>query len=98
MLYPPFTETTGAWLLEAVQFQCQLQEPILGAYGSHETIVSANVHYGISLLLFAFGLFHDWISLDCLAAEVANVVQFGRSVKRTVDSRMIGQYGNGLKS
>ncbi|KAJ7387408.1 ATPase morc2 [Desmophyllum pertusum] len=32
------------------------------------------------------------------AAEVANVVQFGRSVKRTVDSRMIGQYGNGLKS
>ncbi|XP_067033345.1 ATPase MORC2A-like isoform X2 [Acropora muricata] len=31
-------------------------------------------------------------------SEVANVVQFGRSVKRTVDSRMIGQYGNGLKS
>ncbi|XP_078361220.1 ATPase MORC2A-like [Oculina patagonica] len=31
-------------------------------------------------------------------SEVANVVQFGRSVKRSVDSRMIGQYGNGLKS
>lgn len=31
-------------------------------------------------------------------SEVANVVQFGRSVKRTVDSRLIGQYGNGLKS
>lgn len=31
-------------------------------------------------------------------SEVGNVVQFGRSVKRNVDSRMIGQYGNGLKS
>lgn len=31
-------------------------------------------------------------------SEVANIVQFGRSVKRAVDSRMIGQYGNGLKS
>lgn len=31
-------------------------------------------------------------------SEVGNVIQFGRSVKRTVDSRMIGQYGNGLKS
>ena len=36
--------------------------------------------------------------MDLFAAEVANVVQFGRSVKRTVDSRLIGQYGNGLKS
>ena len=31
-------------------------------------------------------------------AEVGNVVQFGRSVKRSIDSKMIGQYGNGLKS
>ncbi|XP_046840799.1 ATPase MORC2-like isoform X2 [Xenia sp. Carnegie-2017] len=30
--------------------------------------------------------------------EVANVIQFGRSTKRVMDSKMIGQYGNGLKS
>ena len=40
---------------------------------------------------------NEWVNLR-LAAEVANVVQFGRSIKRTVDSKMIGQYGNGLKS
>ncbi|XP_032242362.2 ATPase MORC2A isoform X2 [Nematostella vectensis] len=31
-------------------------------------------------------------------SEVANVIQFGRSIKRKVDQHMIGQYGNGLKS
>ncbi|XP_028400511.1 ATPase MORC2-like [Dendronephthya gigantea] len=30
--------------------------------------------------------------------EVSNVIQFGRSTKRVMDSKMIGQYGNGLKS
>ncbi|XP_033627385.1 ATPase MORC2-like [Asterias rubens] len=31
-------------------------------------------------------------------AEVATVIQFGKSTKRVLDSNMIGQYGNGLKS
>ncbi|KAI8504886.1 ATPase morc2 [Branchiostoma belcheri] len=30
--------------------------------------------------------------------EAASVIQFGKSSKRAVDSQMIGQYGNGLKS
>jgi len=30
--------------------------------------------------------------------DVANIVQFGKSFKRNADERMIGQYGNGLKS
>ena len=32
------------------------------------------------------------------SAEVATVIQFGKSTKRVLDSNMIGQYGNGLKS
>ncbi|XP_038055650.1 ATPase MORC2-like isoform X2 [Patiria miniata] len=31
-------------------------------------------------------------------AEVATVIQFGKSTKRMMESNMIGQYGNGLKS
>ncbi|XP_022096324.1 MORC family CW-type zinc finger protein 2-like isoform X2 [Acanthaster planci] len=31
-------------------------------------------------------------------AEVGTVIQFGKSTKRVMDSNMIGQYGNGLKS
>merc|ERR1719494_1563156 len=31
-------------------------------------------------------------------SEVSHIIQFGRSAKRAVDSKLIGQYGNGLKS
>ncbi len=30
--------------------------------------------------------------------EVTDVVEFGKSLKKSVDSNLIGQYGNGLKS
>ena len=30
--------------------------------------------------------------------DVANIVQFGKSFKRSASNQMIGQYGNGLKS
>ena len=60
---------------------------------SLSTFITAFHYFFLHLVFFTTGF--PWI---CLAAEVANVVQFGRSVKRTVDSRMIGQYGNGLKS
>jgi len=49
-------------------------------------------------LLFPFYISNKSMSMAHFVAEVGNVVQFGRSIKRTVDSKMIGQYGNGLKS
>lgn len=33
-----------------------------------------------------------------IADEAANVIRFGCSIKKGLDSRLIGQYGNGLKS
>ena len=33
-----------------------------------------------------------------LSEETADIITFGKSGKRTLDSQMIGMYGNGLKS